>query len=704
MEVALRVTGALTGLLALDQADLAAALSPGLPDQICDHLIAFFRRHYADGRLVTNSHRDQYYVKTDDGRRDILVHKDLGGFLRDALGHHPGHEDPALHRAAAPIIDALARREEARKQQWLTKRPVVETHYCITLDQIPDAFLPAVAASDAQRDEWVSLCDIDRVPLTPEFLRARGTLMLDTRHFPAEFTDRLLESLGDIDDRTDGVLVHGENFHALSLMQRRLERRVACIYIDPPYNTGGPEIPYKNSYARTSWLMLMENRLDLATSLLAPDPVLFIAVDDFEMVTLSVMIDTRYPRLKREMIIVNHHPQGGKARTLAHTHEYMLTCVDRTSRRTLAGRAGDNAPEQRPFKRSGTAESNYRRKRPNSFYAILVDPRTGMVVGAEPPPVGDDYPQERTAEGYERIYPIGARDDERVWRRAFASGAALIAQGRLRASANGTIYQRIESHERTPALFSNWIGRRYSAGTFGANLLRDILGVSHRFFYPKSVHTVEDAIYAATLDDDAFVLDYFAGSGTTGHAVINLNREDGRRRKFILVESADYFDRVLLARIKKVTFAPEWKEGRPARHASPTEAARSPRIVKVIRLDDGEQQPPDTVDRMETFNWLIGLTVRSITGPSSFRTVAGMLPDGRNALVIWRTLTDDRAADNRALYVWFAEAYPVRDTAPDVIYVNGENDLERARTIEDDYARLIRETDSLSDLPPRAMR
>jgi adenine-specific DNA-methyltransferase len=88
--------------------------------------------------------------------------------------------------------------------------------------------------------------------------------------------------------------------------------------------------------------------------------------------------------------------------------------------------------------------------------------------------------------------------------------------------------------------------------------------------------------------EQSFFFDFFAGSGTTGHAVINLNREDGGRRKFILVEMADYFDTVLLPRIKKVTFTPEWKDGKPKRMATAEEAERSPRIVKVIRLESYE--------------------------------------------------------------------------------------------------------------------
>ncbi len=108
------------------------------------------------------------------------------------------------------------------------------------------------------------------------------------------------------------------------------------------------------------------------------------------------------------------------------------------------------------------------------------------------------------------------------------------------------------------------------------------------FPYCHPVSLYEDLLASATSSNRDIVIDFFAGSGTTGHAVINLNREDGGRRKFILVEMADYFDTVLLPRIKKVTFTPEWKDGQPKRMATAEEAARGPRLVKVVRLESYE--------------------------------------------------------------------------------------------------------------------
>lgn len=770
---------------------------------------------------------------------DYFVHKELGTFLRRELDFYIKNEVMQLddvenettprveqylskikviRRIASKIIDFLAQLEDFQKRLWLKKKFVVSTDYCIRIDQVPVQFYPEVLASAAQREEWIRLYGIDQLqpdltkpgysaPLTEAFLKAHPTLLLELRLFPDDFAHRVLDSFDKVDEHVDGLLVHAENYQALGLLERRQRGRVECIYIDPPYNTGDSEIPYKNAYLRSSWLSLMENRLTAGIRLLADDSVIFIAIDDFEMVNLAKLIDTQFPAMRREMIIVNHHPQGGKAKTLAHTHEYMITCVSPGSDRTFVGRASENGIELRPFKRSGTAESNFRAGRPNSFYAILVEPGTKRVVGLEPPPSGSNYPEGPTSRGHTRVYPISEQGKdrvERVWRRSYESGAALVEAGKLQCTENMTIYQVLEAHERTAALFSNWVDPRYNAGTFGANLLRDIIGAQNPFSYPKSIHTVEDAIFSAGLEEEAIVLDYFAGSGTTGHAVINLNREDGASRKFILIDNANYFDAVLVPRIKRITFAPEWKEGKPRRLATLEESERSPRMIKIVRLEsyedalnnlelrrtspqqtileiaetqgtngfreqyvlrymldvesrgsqsllnvEGFKDPTGyklkvkrpgsdesretTVDLLETFNWLVGLTVHHIaapqtfragferdsekrlrlkgllkpdpTGPWWFRTVTGTTPDGRRTLIIWRKLTGDLEQDNLVLEAWFTkQGYSTKDYEFQVIYVNGDNNLEnlkaaedtwKVRLIEEDFHRLMFDTQEL---------
>jgi len=681
-------------------------------------------------RTVLEKHLSDY---TKRNTFDYFIHKDLGKFLRRELDFYIKNEVmhlddvenesaprveqylskiKVIRRIAHKIIDFLAQIENFQKKLWLKKKFVVETNYCMTLDRVPEEFYPEIAANDAQREEWVRLFAINEIkkdltmpgysePLTVEFLKANPHLVLDTRHFSEEFKWRIIAALEDIDEQCDGLLVHSENFQALKLMLERYRERVNCIYIDPPYNTGDSEILYKNEYLFSSWITLMENRLAISTSMLSEDPVIFIAIDDFELVDLCELIDTHFSFLRREMIIVNHHPQGGKAKTLANTHEYMLVCVAKTSDRTLTGRLSKDGVEHRPFKRSGTAESNFRYGRPNSFYAILVNPETKEVVGIEPPPeIGSDYPTERTEEGLLRVYPLGSQGEERVWRRSYESCLSLIAQKKLHCSDNLTIYQLIDAKERTPALFSNWIGPRYNAGTFGANLLRDIIGEQNPFSYPKSIHTVEDAIFAFGVQD-GIVLDYFAGSGTTAHAVINLNREDNGKRKYILVEMGDYFDTVLMPRIKKVVYSKDWKDGKPVsrdtgishmfkyirlesyedalanielkrtgpqqllldqsvsfresymlKYMLETEAKGSPSLLNIDWFDDpfnyklfvctdsvGETKPVK-VDLVETFNWLLGLRVHHMDSIRGFRIVEGTNPKGEKVLVIWRKIRD----------------------------------------------------------------
>jgi len=698
----------------------------------------------ADGTISEKTILEKHlYDYTRRNTFDYFIHKDLGRFFRRELDFYIKNEVmhlddvenestprveqylskiKAIRRIANKIIDFLAQIEDFQKKLWLKKKFVVETNYCVTLDRVPKELYPEIAKNDAQREEWVRLFAIDRIkgdlhapkystPLLQKFLEENPHLVVDTKFFDQQFKNELLASCDDMDSECDGLLIKSENFQALYLLDTRYCHGIQCVYIDPPYNTGDSEILYKNEYLSASWLTLMENRLAISARMLSEDPVLFVAIDDFEMTNLCELVDTHFAFLRREMIVVNHHPQGGKAKTLANTHEYMLACVARTSDRTLTGRTSTEGVEQRPFKRSGTAESNFRQGRPNSFYAILIHPDKNKVIGAEAPPgIGTDYPKGKTKDGFIRIYPLGSQGEERVWRRSYESALLLIAENKLYSSDNLTIYQLIDAGDRIPALFSNWVDTRYNAGTFGANLLADIIGKPNSFSYPKSIHTVGDAIFSVGAEEDAICLDYFAGSGTTAHAIINLNREDGGKRKYILVEMGDHFDTVLKPRIQKVIYAEDWKGGKPTSSNSgvshmfkyirlesyedalanlrlkrtepqqrlidksdtfresyilqymlDAEAKGSPSLLDIDRFDDpfsyqlligagsvGETKPVP-VDLIETFNWLLGLKVKHMDCIEGFRVVSGTNPKDEKVLVIWRKIRDLGEADPKKI-------------------------------------------------------
>ena len=783
---------------------------------------------------------------------DYFIHKDLGPFLRRELDFYiknevmhlddvenesaPRVEEylskiKVIRRIAGKIIDFLAQLEDFQKQLWLKKKFVVETQYCIAVGSISEAFYSEIAANEAQREEWVKLFAIDEIKgdmttpgysknLKPEFLKTHPTLVVDLRHFDVGFTARLLEAMSDLDDLTDGVLIHGENSQALSLMQARYREKVKCIYIDPPYNTDASAILYKNDYKDSSWLSLMENRLSLSAELLSSDGIICCAIDDEEASLLRIILGTLFRR-EIGVAAVRSNPAGRKSSgQLSPAHEYAFFFgnaesvpgplkkttheLDRYPHVDAIGRYAWNN-----LMRHG---SNDRREdRPKLFYPIFVADNDTIRVPRlrwksvnqtydvlEPPDVGEIA-----------LWPIRIRNDisvEKNWHRGPETIRRDLSEYRVRRkspsgllSANGQeinidfkIRIDMESMPR-----SWWDDGQYASANLGARALKDIFGEKN-FNFPKATGLVEDCLRASNVDKQSIVIDYFAGSGTTGHAVINLNREDGGRRRFVLVETGDYFDTVLVPRIKKVTCTSEWKDGKPKRLATPEEAERSPRIVKVVRLesyedtlnnletrrtdrqqlllDAAEAQGADglreqymlrymldvethgsqsllnvqaftdptayklrikhpgsdesreiNVDLLETFNWLIGLTVRHIAvpqafsatferdsekrlqlkdrlkqqedGPYWFRTVSGMTPDGRRTLIIWRKITGDAEQDNLTLDEWFTrQGYSAKDSEFDLIYVNGGNNLENLKTpddlwkvrlIEEDFHRLM---------------
>ena len=587
----------------------------GAPD--AHTALADTHRQNAKGEPVSRlEHHLRRYTARNNA--DFFIHKDLSAFLNRELDFYLKNEVLNLDDLTAAgqelsagwfqtlclvksigsqIIDILAQIEGFQKLLWEKRKFVTATHYCITMGNVDASFYQDIIDNNPQWDEWLALHDIAGNDRSSDFLTAHPTLTLDTRHFDADFTNRLLASFDDLDEMTDGVLIHGDNWQALRLMSEKYDDKVKCIYIDPPYNTPTSEILYKNGYKHSSWLSLVADRIAISQPLMNNNMAWVVAINDTEMVGFTQMVDSHFPSWNRNMVIINHHAAGSglEGTNVSNTHEYAVFM-------TPAGEKILKGPEKEPgvseiaFTRTGTANSNLRIGRPNSFYAVLIDPDKFTIVGAEPPPIGTDYPRDKTSEGYIRIYPVSDDGTERVWRRSYVSVMNCIQNNELVCKNGQSIYLVTDNKGKRRPLFSNWTDKKYNAGAHGTNLLKSLFGDGTIFSYPKSIYTVRDCIDACThASDDALILDYFAGSGTTGHAVINLNREDGGDRKFVLVEMGEYFDTVLLPRIKKVIFTPEWRNGKPHRDVTPEEAERSPRIVKYITLESYE----DALDSIE---------------------------------------------------------------------------------------------------------
>lgn len=721
-----------------------------------------------DSRLLIEKHLTDYTAKNSF---DYFIHKDLGGFLRRELDFYIKNEVmhlddldaahiqaqlstvKAIKGVGDKIIRMLASIEDFQKKLWLKKKFVVQTDYCITLDRVPESLYAEICANEEQRKEWVHLFAIDEIegnittegyskPLTEKFLKENPFLVLDTQFFSAEFKHKLLASIDNMDEQCNGLLINSENFQALEILQEKFQDKLDGIYIDPPYNTDATPILYKNSYKDSSWMTLMNDRFGVSKRLINKVGFWSVAIDDVELHNLYKIMESSFYNYDLFQVIVNHYPGSGTGRSnVSKTHEYNLFAVPK-GEDLLRGEPIEERQRTRSFCRAGTGDNNHREGRPNSFYAVLVEPETKKIVGFETPPALSvkDYPKCSTEEGYIRIYPIGKDGQERCWSLGFESAKKALDDGLLECTSSNTIIRLYNDEADWGLLPSLWVDKKFSATTWGTNLLTHIFGNSGLFSFPKSLYTVMQAIYAGTyLKKQALLLDYFAGSGTTGHAVINLNREDNGNRKYILCEMAEYFSTVTKPRIEKVIYSEDWRDGKPVSRKGISQCFKYIRLEQyedtlnnlvlkeesnlfnsagnqgfkesymlgymmdteargslfslewfvnpfamTLKTTKDNELVETPVDMVETFNFLIGLHVETEHWhkDGNICVVEGVTHrKNEKALVIWRNC---EVVDNQALNRFFEKMdYSTLARDFDVIYVNGDNTLPNLRRDED---------------------
>jgi adenine-specific DNA-methyltransferase len=343
-------------------------------------------------------------------------------------------------------------------------------------------------------------------------------------------------------DKPINLLIEGDNYHALSVLNYTHKGKIDVIYIDPPYNTGAKDWKYNNDYVdsndmfrHSKWICMMQHRLKIAKHLLKRNGILLTAIDDNEFATLKLLLEDLLPGHTHEVVVVNHHPQGSGGANVSATHEYCIVSVPR-GQNLFVGELVGKRTEEWSLIKAGAGKDYYRIGRPNMFFAIHVDKKSGQAVGVGPELKNtDNYPRGDTDDGYKRIYPLDKKGDERRWRYGRPTMTELIKKGRIKGSlpkySMKVVMPRDESFQ---PLYSNWTNSKYNAGPHGTALLKNILPNTN-FPYPKSLFTVFDFIAGATRKNkNAVILDFFAGSGTTGHAVLELNQNDGGARSFIL--------------------------------------------------------------------------------------------------------------------------------------------------------------------------
>lgn len=428
-------------------------------------------------------------------------------------------------------------------------------------------------------------------------------LVVDTSLFSATFQSALISvlssSLGDFDSHINGTLIHSDNFQALNLLQARYREQVKCIYIDPPYNTESNPIIYKNNYQHSSWLCLMQSRLEISKFFELPNlGVHCLAIDKAEQDKLSLLLHEEFHNKEIETVSVIHNPAGTNSKNFSVSGEYTLF-VFNDAIEMIAKENRQGNPDIRDLMNTakGAAGNHLRQTGRTCFYPILV--KNNQVIGFGDVCEDDFHPTRNIIknDGIIEIYPIDNDGVERKWVLGRNTVEDHLDELRVKNNAKTGLF-RIERHKTRINFKTVWTDTKYSAKKYGTELLGNILPITRKMerIYPKSIHLVEDCILASLGNNKtSLILDYFAGSGTTAHAVINLNREDKGNRQYILVEQGEYFDTVLKPRVQKVIYSKAWKDGKPVAEDGAENLQGVPQIVKVLKLESYE----DTLNNLE---------------------------------------------------------------------------------------------------------
>lgn len=557
---------------------------------------------------------------------DFFIHKDLRGFLNRELDVYIKNEvipvsdliltgvnselttggvNPCLtnsnnwletakfvHQIASQIIKFLSHIEEFQKHLWLKKKFVLSTDYCLTLDHVPEKFYPEIIDNAAQLEEWKDLFAIHEIdgdlvnstytePLSADFLKENRNLVLDTCYFDADFKDRLLAHFDDLDSQTDGILIHGENFQALNLLIEKYRESLKVIYIDPPYNTDASAILYKNNYRDSSWISLMADRIPVACELLANDGVFCTAIDAVEAANLRHLLQNLLAKENELAVVAVCSNPGGRKRPtgFAPAHEYaMFFGISDTSQvgrlewteKQLESYSSVDEHGKfgwRSLRKSG-GPNTHREASPRLFYPLFVKDNRIRIPKMEWNSITREWELlESTCSGEKEVWPINSDGEDMTWGYGIETLREKLALSELSATTDigdsiRIRFKRYLNEEGT--LPTTWWGNKeYSATAHGTRFLTNMLGDALAFLFPKSIYLVEDCLRVSSLGKNDTVLDYFGGSGTTAHAAINLNRQDGGKRKYILIEMGHHFDTVLKPRIKKAVYAEKWKDAKP---------------------------------------------------------------------------------------------------------------------------------------------
>ena len=735
-------------------------------------------------RTLLEKHLTDYSAKNSF---DYFIHKDLGGFLRRELDFYIKNEVmllddldvqhiesqlniiKAIKLVGEKIIRMLAQLEDFQKKLWLKKKFVVQSDYCITIDRVPRKLYPEILANDRQREEWVRLFAIDEikgdltteaysVPLTMEFLEQNPFLVLDTAFFSKQFKHKLVKHLGDkgIDKQCNGLLINSENFQTLELLQEKYANAIGGVYNDPPYNTKKNEFIYKDSMKHSSWVTMMNDRISLTRRLMTKEGGIMVSCDENEVNNLRSLMYKLFGEDNYLSDIIWEGSSKNDQKYLSISHEYILTA--------LKDKAYLDSTEIRWTERKQGLEKIYdafekiRAKHPNDFKKQEEEIKKWFKALPNDEPAKkqkhycaverrglyfpDNISKPENGYYYDVFHPITGKPCKKPkggWRFIESTMNEQLADDRIHFGSDETTVPcrksfLKETEYQSPSTVI-YLDNRVSTA-----FMKDLFNDKKIFDNPK-YHLLIARLLKMMGNNECVYFDGFAGSGTTAHSVINLNREDKGNRKYILCEMAEYFKKVTKPRIEKVIYSPDWKDGKPVSRQGISQCFKYMRLEQyedtlnnlkikeqqtTAQFDEGSRfkesymleymldvETRDSllnlkmfenpfamtlkttkdnelveteVDMVETFNYLIGLNVETEDWyrDENICVVQGYTHrDNLHTLVIWRNCKE---IDNEQLNQFFERMdFRTRDSEFDVIYVNGDNLLPNLRRDEDNW-------------------
>ncbi len=753
-----------------------ATLSAMIPTEFEELLTVKVPTRDNANRTLLEKHLSDYTAKNSF---DYFIHKDLGGFLRRELDffikNEVLHIDDldtkhinsqltivrAIKQVGEKIIRMLAQLEDFQKRLWLKKKFVVQTDYCITLDRVPESLYPEIIANEDQRKEWVRLFAIDEIqddgmfthgysePLTIEFLKENPFLVLDTAFFSDKFKRQLLKSMENIDEQTNGLLINSENYQALKLLREKYSKEIKCVYIDPPYNTGDDDFLYKDALIESSWLSLIYNRLEETTSFFKDGGTFSASIDINELAHLTDLLDVLLGKENRKANITIRRASISGAKVInpgpVNISENVIFYNNGTSKWQPYNAYRERNYDSRYNSMIINPDANYQQWQFCSVLDAFAESK-GIQKSKLKRELGDSYEDELlkfVIANAKNIIRWASLDEDSV------GNEAAELKRLSRTEPNKTFFLPREDandyyiKNGNAILFYKdrlrWMGDGLVPVEQISDIWDDVLpndlhnegGVQLK--KGKKPEKLINRIFEATTKDGEMILDYFAGSATSGAVALKSNR------KFINIEANEYFDNIPLRRLKNTLHGDKsgvsnlynWKGGGCFKYIRleqyedtlnnlvieqpqaewddknfresymlgymlDTETRDSLLNVKMfhnpfammLKTTKDNELVETRVDMVETFNFLIGLNVETERWyeDDQICLVQGKTHrDGQRTLVIWRNC---EKIDNAKLNDFFKE----HDFGKvDLIYVNGDNTLANVRSSKEHWKVILTE-------------